>query len=83
LRATAAELVELGTGRGTPRTASWEATNLVTVAAALVGAAYARRETRGCHWREDFPVATDEWRGHLVAAIGADGILGHTWEVAR
>jgi L-aspartate oxidase len=83
LRTTAAELVDLGAGRGAPRTASWEATNLVSVAAALVGAAYARRETRGCHWREDFPVASDEWRGHLVAAVGADGKLGHTWEVAR
>ncbi|MFD0820165.1 L-aspartate oxidase, partial [Micromonospora zhanjiangensis] len=83
LRATAAELVGLGAGRVAPRTASWEATNLLTVATALVGAAYARQETRGCHWREDFPTAVDEWRGHLVAAVGADGELRHTWEVTR
>ncbi|GGM67529.1 L-aspartate oxidase [Micromonospora sonchi] len=80
LDATAAELVELGTGRGTPRTADWEATNLLTVAAALVTAAYARRETRGCHWREDFPTADERWRGHLVGAIGAHGRLTTCWE---
>ncbi len=43
LTATAAELVELGVARGTPRTADWEATNLLTVAATLVAAAYAAR----------------------------------------
>src|SRR5262245_25191898 len=51
----AAELSSLASGRGTPRTATWEATNLVTVATALVAAAVRRQETRGCHWREDFP----------------------------
>jgi L-aspartate oxidase len=79
LAATAAELTTLGGTRGTPRTASWEATNLLTVAATVTGSAYARRETRGCHWREDFPTASDEWRGHLVAAV-TDGRLTHSWE---
>ncbi|MFB9238479.1 L-aspartate oxidase [Plantactinospora siamensis] len=79
LRGAGTALTELGATRGTPRTASWEATNLLTVACAVAGAAYARQETRGCHWREDHPVALDEWRGHLVGAI-TDGILGHTWE---
>ncbi|MEU4566386.1 L-aspartate oxidase [Micromonospora sp. NPDC023956] len=80
LAATAGTLTELGAGRGEPRTASWEATNLVTVASTLVAAAYARRETRGCHWREDFPTADDSWRGHLVGAIGAGGRLTQRWE---
>jgi L-aspartate oxidase len=86
---SASELAELGATRGAPRTASWEATNLVTVATALVAAAYVRRETRGCHWREDFPAARDEWLGHLVASIGTAGTFSdprmahpvrHTWE---
>ncbi|GIJ75570.1 L-aspartate oxidase [Micromonospora phaseoli] len=80
LTATATELVELGAGRGTPRTADWEATNLITVAAALVGAAYARRETRGCHWREDFGSADEQWHGHLIGAIGEQGRLVTRWE---
>ncbi|MDW5325518.1 L-aspartate oxidase [Plantactinospora sp. KLBMP9567] len=80
LRATAAELGTLGATRGAPRTASWEATNLVTVAAALVGAAYARQETRGCHWREDHSESRDDWLGHLVGSIGPAGNLQQDWE---
>jgi L-aspartate oxidase len=80
LTATAAQLTQLGAGRGRPRTASWEAANLLTVASALVAAAYARQETRGCHWREDFPDARDEWLGHLLAGIGPTGSLTETWE---
>ncbi|MEO3817403.1 L-aspartate oxidase [Plantactinospora sp. B24E8] len=79
LRATAAELVGFGATRAAPQTASWETTNLVTVAAALVGAAYAREETRGCHWREDHPGTRHEWLGHLVGAIGASGGLEQRW----
>ncbi|BCJ65989.1 L-aspartate oxidase [Polymorphospora rubra] len=79
---TAAELVRLGTGRSTPCTASWEATNLLTIGSLLVGAAYRRRETRGCHWRDDHAAASDEWLGHLVASIGPDGAVGHTWEAS-
>ena len=36
---------------------AWEATGLVQVARALVAAALQREETRGAHWREDFPEA--------------------------
>ncbi|HEX5596528.1 MAG TPA: L-aspartate oxidase [Micromonosporaceae bacterium] len=80
LSATGSELAWMGATRGRPRTASWEVTNLLTVAAALVTSAYLRRETRGCHWRDDFPVARDEWLGHLVGAITAAGRLEQTWE---
>jgi L-aspartate oxidase len=80
LASTAATLGELGAARGVPRTADWEATNLITVASTLVAAAYARQETRGCHWREDFPTADERWRGHLVEAVGAQGRLTQQWE---
>ena len=63
-----------------PNTASWEATNLLTVATALVGAATRREETRGCHWREDFPSASPRWRGHLLAGLDGDGRPTRTWE---
>jgi L-aspartate oxidase len=61
-------------------TASWEATNLVTVAAALVEAAARRTETRGCHWREDFPEADDAWLGHLVAELTDDGWIDEDYQ---
>lgn len=80
LAGTAGALTELGGGRGVPRTADWEATNLITVASTLVAAAYARQETRGCHWREDFPTADERWLGHLVTAVGAQGRLTQQWE---
>ncbi|MFD6567269.1 L-aspartate oxidase [Micromonospora profundi] len=73
-------LTELGTARGRPRTADWEATNLITVASALVAAAYARAETRGCHWREDFPTVDERWLGHLVGSVGRQGGLTQQWE---
>jgi L-aspartate oxidase len=79
LRETAATLTGLGADHAPARTASWEAANLLTVAAALVAAAAAREETRGCHWREDFPAARDEWRGHLLAGL-VDGAVTQTWE---
>ena len=49
-----------------PSPAAWEATDLHAVATALVAAAQLREETRGAHWREDFPAASDAWLGHLV-----------------
>jgi L-aspartate oxidase len=75
---TAAALADLAEQRATPHMAAWEATNLVTVASALVAAATRREETRGCHWREDFPEADDAWLGHLVA--GLDSLA---WEPLR
>ena len=44
-------------------------TDLHEVATALTAAALAREETRGAHWREDFPDASDAWRGHLVTTL--------------
>ena len=80
LHATAAPIAELAAGRAATRTDSWEATNLVTVANILVAAAQCRTETRGCHWREDFPEARPEWAGHLLASIDADGATHLRWE---
>ena len=80
LAATGATLVELSATRARPNTATWEATNLLTVASALVAAATTREETRGCHWREDHPSARDEWLGHLLAGLDSTGALTETWE---
>jgi L-aspartate oxidase len=81
LEATAAALTALGDNvSGRPRPATWEATNLLTVAAAVTAAAHRRRETRGSHWREDHPEADDAWLGHLRLSISSDGELETTWE---
>ncbi len=59
-----------------PGTASWRATNLLTVASALVEAARTREETRGSHWREDFPETDDAaWSGHLDVRMEPGGRL--------
>jgi L-aspartate oxidase len=81
LEATAESLTALGDNvSGRPRPATWEATNLLTVAAAVTAAAHRRRETRGSHWREDHPEAESDWLGHLHLSISSDGELDTTWE---
>jgi L-aspartate oxidase len=57
-----------------PDADAWQATNLHLIAAALVEAALAREETRGSHWREDFPEISDAWRGHLILELQASGL---------
>ena len=53
-----------------PGTEAWETANLLLVAELLVRSASQRQETRGCHWREDFPDRDDvRWRRHLVATL--------------
>ena len=48
--------------------------NQLAVAHAIVVAALAREESRGAHYRSDFPQQNDEaWLRYLVMARGADG----------
>ena len=69
------ELAALAQKTGEVGTASWEATNLVTIASALTAAARLREETRGSHWREDFPDRDDDrWAGHVDARAGDEGL---------
>ncbi len=62
-----------------PTRAAWEATNIVTVAAAVVAAAAARTESRGCHRRTDFTEPRDIWLTHLDVRLdphGAPAVIG-------
>ena len=62
---------------------TWETTNLVTIATALVDAADRRSETRGCHWREDFPDRDDEhWRARWVSRLDNGRLVGRTEAVS-
>ena len=59
---------------GVPCTDDWEATNLHLVGRVLVHQARIREETRGSHWREDFPDRDDDhWRVRLVSRLSDDG----------
>jgi L-aspartate oxidase len=55
-----------------PDLAAWEATNLHLLATALVASATMRTETRGSHWREDYPNASDAWLGHLIVSLNPE-----------
>jgi L-aspartate oxidase len=60
LRGVLAVLEEIaGRTAGAVDQDAWETTNLLTVSALLAEAALLREETRGSHWREDFPERVD------------------------
>ena len=56
-----------------PSRRSWEGTNLLTVAVAMVAAARARTESRGCHRRVDYPDTLDKWVTHLDVTLDSVG----------
>jgi L-aspartate oxidase len=75
LDAALAELGALADKGGEIGTAAWEATNLVTISTALAEAARLREETRGSHWREDFPERDDAgFAGHLDVTMRAGAL---------
>ncbi len=56
--------------------AGWELQNLLTTAAIMVSSAMVRTESRGVHFRSDYPAQNDEqWRRHLTVQINVDGAL--------
>lgn len=56
-----------------PRIDAWEASNLHLLATAIVRSALERTETRGSHWRSDFPATSDKWESRVIARVDADG----------
>jgi len=46
--------------------AGWEAQNMLTAAYVITECALRRTETRGVHYREDFPESDDNWRRHQL-----------------
>jgi L-aspartate oxidase len=56
--------------------AGWELQNMLTAAGLIVQSALARTESRGTHYRADFPTTDDDvWRVHLVAVRDAPGLI--------
>ena len=70
-------LQEFGAASGAaPSTEDWETANIHQIASVLVRHALIRTETRGSHWREDFPDRDDErWRLRLVTSVDDEGNL--------
>jgi L-aspartate oxidase len=52
-----------------PTRKAFEATNMLTIAMAVVEAARTREESRGCHRRTDFDAPSDAWLRHLTCRI--------------
>jgi L-aspartate oxidase len=52
-----------------PTRKSFEATNMLTIATAVVAAALARKESRGCHRRTDFDAPSSQWQRHLTCRM--------------
>jgi L-aspartate oxidase len=52
----------------------WELQNLLTTARLMATAALAREESRGVHFRSDFPEPNDKaWRRHLTIQVDVEG----------
>ena len=55
---------------------AWELGSLLDLAEATAASALAREESRGAHYREDFPKRDDNnWLKHTLATLGEDGSL--------
>lgn len=53
---------------------SWETSNLYLLARAIASSALIRTESRGSHWREDFPEQQDRWKMRIEQHL-ASGVL--------
>jgi L-aspartate oxidase len=49
-----------------PDPAGWTMQNMLTVARLMIAAASAREESRGVHWRRDFPQTEPAWAHHIT-----------------
>jgi len=58
-----------------PQAAEWETTNVHQVASVLTATALERTESRGGHFRSDYPVPDPAWLQRLEARLDADGRL--------
>jgi L-aspartate oxidase len=56
-----------------PQVDAWETTNLFQLAQTILRAALIRQETRGSHWREDFPETSVAWEKRIVQQIDETG----------
>lgn len=60
-----------------------ELQNMFIVARVIVEAALTREESRGCHFRTDFPGEAEHWRRHVIFRKAGDALRCFTREVGR
>jgi L-aspartate oxidase len=60
---------------------AWEATNLHLLATVIVKSALLRTESRGSHWRSDYPNSQDKWLSRIVQQIDESGNWKNTLEM--
>lgn len=71
---TSADLTRIEDKKSTqPCVEAWETTNLFQLAQAILKAALIRQETRGSHWREDFPETSESWKKRIVQQVDQSG----------
>ncbi|CAN2224936.1 NadB Aspartate oxidase [Candidatus Nanopelagicaceae bacterium] len=71
---TSSDLTRIEDKKSTePCVEAWETTNLFQLAQAILKAALIRQETRGSHWREDFPETSDLWKKRIVQQLDQKG----------
>lgn len=63
-----------------PCVEAWETTNLYYLAQAIVRSALLREETRGSHWREDYPYPLETWVKHIVQSMDSEGAWSSSFE---
>jgi fumarate reductase flavoprotein subunit len=86
LDALEAELDGIGVAPGRAFNMAWQEwlnlRSLLLVSRAIVTAAAARTESRGAHWREDFPQTNREADGlsATLTTLGADGRIALGWQ---
>jgi len=57
----------------TPCIEAWEISNLYLLAVAIVRAALERNESRGSHWRADFPTTSPSWSKRIIQSYSQTG----------
>jgi L-aspartate oxidase len=55
---------------------AWELTNMALVARVVAALAARRSESRGAHWRTDYPASDPSWQLRQVAQLTPDGQIG-------
>ena len=63
-----------------PCVEAWETTNLYQLAQVIVGSALTREETRGSHWREDFPEQNSAWLKRILQHMDPQGNLSSKFQ---
>lgn len=71
---TALQLLDAVAAQPAGDTCDAQVGNQWLAASAVLAASQARRESRGCHWRSDYPIASTLWRRHIAVRLDDSGI---------